>query len=204
MDSVAESSKNRKRLRQEEEQQQKEEIEDEETSSTDQTLSLVDSLTFSDTMVALRIMRAQFPHIDKVSIQPFILHSQLYSSVKDRTQVDRELESMRREKVLRVFKLNTGQDDHAIMFLDDYLTQVDRVVKRMEEKKQRNLEVFEWFKAHVIDNKQDPSIDDQELVSSMDIYLCCLFTVMPAYEETKKLPSLPLSSQQSNIMFKKT
>ncbi|XP_073265343.1 uncharacterized protein [Populus alba] len=136
MDSVAESSKNRKRLRQEEEQQQKEEIEDEETSSTDQTLSLVDSLTFSDTMVALRIMRAQFPHIDK---------------------------SMRREKVLRVFKLNTGQDDHAIMFLDDYLTQVDRVVKRMEEKKQRNLEVFEWFKAHVIDNKQDPSIDDQEL-----------------------------------------
>ncbi|KAI5589872.1 hypothetical protein BDE02_05G191200 [Populus trichocarpa] len=163
MDSVAESSKNRKRLREEEEQQQKEEIEAEETSSTDQTLSLVDSLTFSDTMVALRIMRAQFPHIDKVSIQPFILHSQLYSSVKDRTQVDRELESLRREKVLRVFKLNTGQDDHAIMFLDDYLTQVDRVVKRMEEKKQRNLEVFEWFKTHVIDNKQDPSIDHQEL-----------------------------------------
>ncbi|KAI9395379.1 hypothetical protein POPTR_005G225900v4 [Populus trichocarpa] len=123
MDSVAESSKNRKRLREEEEQQQKEEIEAEETSSTDQTLSLVDSLTFSDTMVALRIMRAQFPHIDKVSIQPFILHSQLYSSVKDRTQVDRELESLRREKVLRVFKLNTGQDDHAIMFLDDYLIQ---------------------------------------------------------------------------------
>ncbi|KAI9395378.1 hypothetical protein POPTR_005G225900v4 [Populus trichocarpa] len=136
MDSVAESSKNRKRLREEEEQQQKEEIEAEETSSTDQTLSLVDSLTFSDTMVALRIMRAQFPHIDK---------------------------SLRREKVLRVFKLNTGQDDHAIMFLDDYLIQVDRVVKRMEEKKQRNLEVFEWFKTHVIDNKQDPSIDHQEL-----------------------------------------
>ncbi|XP_011004040.1 PREDICTED: serine/threonine-protein kinase 19 isoform X2 [Populus euphratica] len=136
MDSVAESSKNRKRLREEEEQQKKEEIKAEETSSTDQTLSLVDSLTFSDTMVALRIMRAQFPHIDK---------------------------SLRREKVLRVFKLNTGQDDHAIMFLDDYLTQLDRVVKRMEEKKQRNLEVFEWFKAHVIDNKQDPSIDHQEL-----------------------------------------
>ena len=38
MDSVAESSKNRKRLREEEEQQ--EEIEAEETSSTDRTLSL--------------------------------------------------------------------------------------------------------------------------------------------------------------------
>uniref|UniRef100_A0A6N2LCH2 Uncharacterized protein n=1 Tax=Salix viminalis TaxID=40686 RepID=A0A6N2LCH2_SALVM len=159
MDSVAESSKNRKRLR--EEEQQQEEIEAEETSSTDQTLSLVSRLAIQWWL--FRIMRAQFPHIDKVSIQPFILHSQLYSSVKDRTQVDRELESLRREKVLRVFKLNTGQDDHAIMFLDDYLIQVDRAVKRMEEKKLRNLEVFEWFKTQVIDNKQDPSIDHQEL-----------------------------------------
>lgn len=25
------------------------------------------------------------------------------------------------------------------------------------------MEVFEWFKTHVIDNKQDPSIDHQEL-----------------------------------------
>lgn len=25
---------------------------------------------------------------------------------------------------MRIFKLNTGQDDHAIMFLDDYLKQV--------------------------------------------------------------------------------
>ncbi|XP_050251710.1 uncharacterized protein LOC126698486 isoform X9 [Quercus robur] len=88
-----------------------------------QILSLEDNLSFTDTLVALRMMRAQFPRIDKVSIQPFILRSQLYSSVKDRTQVDRELESLRREKVVRIFKLNTGQDDHAIMFLDDYLNQ---------------------------------------------------------------------------------
>lgn len=26
--------------------------------------------------------------------------------------------------MLRLFKLNTGQDDHAVMFLDDYLNQV--------------------------------------------------------------------------------
>lgn len=34
------------------------------------------------------------------------------------------MQSLRREKVLRIFKLNTGQDDHAIMFSDDYLNQV--------------------------------------------------------------------------------
>lgn len=26
--------------------------------------------------------------------------------------------------MLRIFKLNTGQDDHAIMFIDDYINQV--------------------------------------------------------------------------------
>ncbi|GMI66435.1 hypothetical protein like AT2G20495 [Hibiscus trionum] len=127
------------------------------------SLSLDQNLSFSDTLVALRMMRAQFPQIDKAAIQPFILQSQLYSSVKDRTQVDRELESLRRDKVVRIFKLNTGQDDHGIMFLDDYLKQVEHVVKRMEEKKQGDLEVFKWFKVHVIESKLEPSIGHQEL-----------------------------------------
>ncbi|XP_052185155.1 uncharacterized protein LOC127796798 isoform X1 [Diospyros lotus] len=130
-----------------------------------QTLSLEENLIFSDTLVALRIMRAQFPRIDKVSIQPFILRSQLYSSIKDRTQVDRELETFRREKVLRIFKLNTGQDDHAIMFMDDYLNQAENIIKRVEAKKQDVLAVFEWFKVHVIPFKLDPSIGHEELCS---------------------------------------
>ncbi|XP_021770155.1 serine/threonine-protein kinase 19-like isoform X2 [Chenopodium quinoa] len=89
----------------------------------DELLSFEKSLTFSDTLVALRMMQAQFPKLEKVTVKPFILHSQLYSSVKDRTQVDQELELLKRDKVLRVFKLNTGQDDHAIMFLEDYIQQ---------------------------------------------------------------------------------
>lgn len=115
------------------------------------------------------MMRAQFPCNDKVSVKPFMLQSQLYSSVKDRTQVDRELESLRRERVLRIFKLNTGQDDHAIMFVDDYLNEIERVVKRIEAKKQDNLAVFEWFKFHVIHSKVDPSIAHQELCSLLSL-----------------------------------
>ncbi|XP_008810474.1 serine/threonine-protein kinase 19 homolog isoform X1 [Phoenix dactylifera] len=129
----------------------------------DRTLGLENNLTFSDTLIALQMMRAQFPNIEKVAMQPFILRSQLYSSVKDRTQVDRDLESLKKEKVLRLFKLNTGQDDHAIMFLDDYLKQVAIAVKRLEIKNQQDLEVFEWFKKYVIETKLDVSIDHQEL-----------------------------------------
>ncbi|KAJ7972637.1 Serine/threonine-protein kinase 19 [Quillaja saponaria] len=160
MEKIPESVSNSKKRRRDEKIDA-----DEDDNDTDQIPSLEESLTFSDTLVALRIMRAQFPHIEKVSVEPFILKSQLYSSVKDRTLVDRELESLRREKVLRIFKLNTGQDDHAIMFLDDYQNQIDRVVKRMGEKKQGQLEVFKWFKTHVLDSKLEPSIAHQELCS---------------------------------------
>ncbi|KAK3028142.1 hypothetical protein RJ639_039003 [Escallonia herrerae] len=139
------------------------------TDATGHSLSLEENFTFSDTLVALRIMRAQFPRIDKVSVRPFILRSQLYSSVDDRTQVDRELESLRREKVLRIFKLNTGQDDHAIMFVDDYLNQIERISKRMEGKKQYDVAVLEWFKIHVISSKLDPSIGHEELCTLLSM-----------------------------------
>ncbi|XP_020269816.1 uncharacterized protein LOC109845039 isoform X2 [Asparagus officinalis] len=125
------------------------------------------NLTYSDTAIALQMMRSQFPKVEKVAIQPFILQSQLYSSVKDRTQVDRDLESLKKEKVLRLFKLNTGQDDHAIMFMDDYLKQVETSMKRLQDKDQQDIRVFDWFKRHVIESKLDVSIDHQELVSQL-------------------------------------
>ncbi|KAF1880014.1 hypothetical protein Lal_00022141 [Lupinus albus] len=142
---------------------------DEEESGDGKTPSLELDLTFSDTLVALRIMRAHFPHIPKVSVEPFILKSQLYSSVKNRTLVDRELEILRRDKVLRVFKLNTGQDDHAVMFLDDYINQIDRVVKRIEGEKGGGNEVFGWFKTHVLNSKLETGIEHQELCSLLSL-----------------------------------
>ncbi|PIN15699.1 Non-specific serine/threonine protein kinase [Handroanthus impetiginosus] len=159
-----ETSTSRKRPRDEESEPELENDADDSRS-----LSLEENLTFSDTLMALRMMRAQFPLIDKVSVQPFILRSQLYSSIKDRTQVDRELESLRRDGVLRIFKLNTGQDDHAIMFMDDYMNQIERVVRRMEEKKQKDLTVFEWFKLHVLQSKLDTSIGHEELCSLLSL-----------------------------------
>ncbi|XP_070052522.1 uncharacterized protein [Nicotiana tomentosiformis] len=70
-----------------------------------QFLTLEENFNFSDTLVALRMMSAQFPRIEKVTIQPFILRSQLYSSLKDRTQVDRDLEIDRVSKRLEAQKL---------------------------------------------------------------------------------------------------
>ncbi|KAL5701902.1 non-specific serine/threonine protein kinase [Ranunculus cassubicifolius] len=142
---------------------------DDNTESNDHNQSLENNLTFSDTSIALRIMHAQFPKLDKVSIRPFVLRSQLYSSVNDRTQVDRDLESLKKEKVLRIFKLNIGQDDDAIVFMDDYLSQIGVVEKRMEGKSKDEIVVFDWFRSHVILSKMEPSIKHQEL--------CCLLSL---------------------------
>jgi len=101
----------------------------------------------------------------RVLAQPFILQSQLYSSVKDRTQVDRDLESFKKDKVLRIFKLSSGQDDHAIMFMDDYLKQVSFAIKRSGGKDQDGSEVFEWFERYVVPSKLDVSITQLELCS---------------------------------------
>ncbi|WVZ79865.1 hypothetical protein U9M48_027393 [Paspalum notatum var. saurae] len=106
-----------------------------------------DNLIFNDTMIALQLMRTQFPKLEKVVTQPFILQSQLYSSVKDRTQVDRDLESFKKDKVLRIFKLSSGQDDHAIMFMDDYLKQL------------LELDFAEWNIAQLLISSYEPHLN---------------------------------------------
>jgi hypothetical protein len=53
----------------------------------------------TDTKIALEMMCAQFPKMEKASVRPFVLRTQLYSSVRDRTLVDRELEVLRQQQV---------------------------------------------------------------------------------------------------------
>ncbi|XP_037471629.1 serine/threonine-protein kinase 19-like isoform X3 [Triticum dicoccoides] len=106
---------------------------------TENSTSLEDNLMFSDTLIALQLMRTQFPKLEK---------------------------SLKKDRVLRVFKLNTGQDDHAIMFMDDYLKQMESAVRRSTGKNKDGSEVFDWFEKYVLRSKLDVSIDHLELLLS--------------------------------------
>lgn len=119
----------------------------------------------SDTKIALELMRSQFPKIEKGSVRPFVLRSQLYSSVTDRTLVDRELERLKLEGVVRIFKLNTGQDDYAIMFMADYLAQIDVAKSRLAKKHTaEEMAVFDWFVHHVLPSHPDAGITHSKFV----------------------------------------
>ncbi|XVF81004.1 hypothetical protein PTKIN_Ptkin15bG0121600 [Pterospermum kingtungense] len=54
-------------------------------------------------------------------------------------------------------------------FLCPKYLQIEHVVKRMEKRKQCDLEVFNWFKVHVIESKLEPSIEHQELCSLLSL-----------------------------------
>ena len=75
----------------------------------------------SDTLVALRVLRRQFPRGPGCDALPrLLLVSQLYSLVSDRAAVDRELAALARSGAVRRFKLATGRDDYAFLLAEDY------------------------------------------------------------------------------------
>eukprot|EP00240_Pyramimonas_obovata_P014518 CAMPEP_0118940676 /NCGR_PEP_ID=MMETSP1169-20130426/32016_1 /TAXON_ID=36882 /ORGANISM="Pyramimonas obovata, Strain CCMP722" /LENGTH=188 /DNA_ID=CAMNT_0006885229 /DNA_START=74 /DNA_END=637 /DNA_ORIENTATION=+ len=77
----------------------------------------------SDTEVALEVLKSQFPKLQG-EVVPLLLKTQIYSMVKNRTDVDRTLNSLRQKYVLRLFKLPTGADDYAVVFTRDYIEMV--------------------------------------------------------------------------------
>ncbi|KAL2633721.1 hypothetical protein R1flu_005200 [Riccia fluitans] len=118
-----------------------------------------------DTLVAVRLMCAQFPKIDQSSVMPFVLRSQLYSSVSNRTNADRELEELKQQQVLRVFKLNSGKDDFAVMLKDDYLKQIKGAKQWIQSTRpEEDIAVFDWFRTRVINAHTGTSIRHSQLV----------------------------------------
>eukprot|EP00808_Paulinella_micropora_P023232 g61761.t1 len=87
----------------------------------------------SDPMLALALLRAQFPH--NVSMLPMILLNQIYGIVKDRTEVDRALDEMCRSNQLRRFRvLSTGKRmTDAVVFSADFEKKVDEIAQHPEQ-----------------------------------------------------------------------
>jgi hypothetical protein len=72
-----------------------------------------------DAVVAMQLLRTQFPVV--AGIPPVALVSQIYSLVKDRTSVDRQLDKAVRRQELRLFRLQGNATDNLAMHMDDFV-----------------------------------------------------------------------------------
>mmetsp|Transcript_33826 Transcript_33826/g.54816 ORF Transcript_33826/g.54816 Transcript_33826/m.54816 type:complete len:281 (-) Transcript_33826:128-970(-) len=72
----------------------------------------------TDTEVTVSFFVHKFP--SSANTLPFVLKSQIYSVLKDRTLVDRELDELCRLGKLRVFNVTTRHDDYAILQYSEY------------------------------------------------------------------------------------
>jgi len=62
----------------------------------------------------------------------------LYSILKDRTVVDKELEELRRTNFIRICKLLTGCEDFAIVLTSDYVTLIQYTKEHFKSKNKEN------------------------------------------------------------------
>jgi len=107
-------------------------------STLDHDLNSFEALP-SNTLLAIQVLASQFPYLrssHKVggipNIPPIILRSQIYSVMSNRTEVDRELDDLKKgghNNAIRMFRLPTSEDEFAVVFTDHLIEQINEMKK---------------------------------------------------------------------------
>lgn len=85
-----------------------------------------------NTLEALRILREQFPFQNIHELPPVVLLHQVYHLCPDRTQVDRDLDALKRENKVRIFKLFAcGHNDFGICLVSDLTYCIEHMEQRL-------------------------------------------------------------------------
>lgn len=92
----------------------------------------------NDTLAALQLLCAQFPKPPKgPGTVPFAMRSQLYSLVKDPTEVDKQLDDMRLRHQIRLLKLPCNPDNCAVVQTSDYVAAIAAAAARLQQQQQQ-------------------------------------------------------------------
>ncbi|BDA45346.1 Serine/threonine-protein kinase 19 [Coccomyxa sp. Obi] len=120
----------------------------------------------NDTLAAVLALRAQFPSGWSRDVPPLVLKSQIYSIVKDRTIVDRQLDELRLQNKLRLFKLLTLHDGYAYLPTDDYQGIIARITQLQQEKgtAENVLAALQWYQQRVLPSCTGIDISHADLI----------------------------------------
>lgn len=132
----------------------------------------------SDVELGLQVLRTQFPEFRKSKVSvPVILMNQLYAIVSDRTQVDRELDQLKRKGEIRSFKVHLKTNEFAVLFVEDYRAQIAAERRQLVGNQKEDSPIFGTFVNTVLPATQsDEYIPKERLVE-------LLFAGQPADEE---------------------
>lgn len=114
-----------------------------------------------DSFLAIEALRAQFP----LPGPPLLLKSQVYNILKDRTAVDRELDQLRRQNTIRMFKLLSGKDDYALLPTAEYVSLAYAAKEALLTKKGETEpdSVFDRFVTRLLPACYDVSVSKAQL-----------------------------------------
>eukprot|EP00192_Tetraselmis_astigmatica_P020807 CAMPEP_0117676390 /NCGR_PEP_ID=MMETSP0804-20121206/16146_1 /TAXON_ID=1074897 /ORGANISM="Tetraselmis astigmatica, Strain CCMP880" /LENGTH=300 /DNA_ID=CAMNT_0005485523 /DNA_START=164 /DNA_END=1063 /DNA_ORIENTATION=- len=141
-------------------------LDEEELEGSDSELKERIELLPCDTLVAMQVMenecRQQAPQFP----WPVVLKSHLYSLVKDHAAVDKEIDDMRRRRVVRVFKVPIATDDYAVQLTEHYEKHVREVKHTLIEggTPAETAAALDWFIDRVLPRWVEVSISHNDFV----------------------------------------
>ncbi|KAL6050743.1 hypothetical protein QOT17_019628 [Balamuthia mandrillaris] len=180
------------------EEKDKEEVEEEEEEEERVELGEL----ASDTWVGLQILRSQFPLLSgdaRTPPVPVLLKTQLYAIVTNHTDVDQQLDQLKKDGKLRLFKLLSLKDEYAIMLQEDYLSLIEITKQRhidIQKRERANNKEPEECSAKAKDKEREKEEDSATEPSAaiFDIFVRTVASTCCAKESITK-------AELSNLLF---
>jgi len=120
----------------------------------------------SDTEAIIDLIRKEFPHNRQkfARIPPIILKTQLHALVSIPTSVDVELDELKRNQKIRLFKIPNFKDEYMLLKMDDYISCINSIRQKVEESQRDDVwAVFDKFINQVLPHENDVGISKARL-----------------------------------------
>lgn len=88
----------------------------------------------TDTWLGLQVGLSGFPRGVFPATAPIVLLSQIYNSVNNRTDVDRDIDQLKRQGTIHIFKLLSGKNDYAVVLKEDYINSIRKKAEQSLQK----------------------------------------------------------------------
>ena len=133
----------------------------------------------SDTLATIIMLRNKFPR--KIPTCPLVIKSHVYSVIKDRTDVDRQLEELNRNNKIQIIKLSSDYgNDYGIALWEDYSAVVNAC---KNDKASEECKIIDWFLEGLVSQMSHCYVSDYQLELELREFLRSIDKDADTYDE---------------------